>query len=93
MPRKLRKEAKISASATPVAEEDTAGKRKRGRKRKSAASEADTPGPKSKVRISEVQVGEDEQEADAQVAWTHEIQVEESGVAPEPWRAPVARMW
>jgi hypothetical protein len=93
------KEAKIFASATLEAEENTAGRKKRGWKRKTTTSRADAPKPKAKVaRISETQVTESEQEADASepkapVAWICERQVEEYEIAPEPWRAPVARMW
>jgi hypothetical protein len=76
-------------SATLEAEETTADKANRGRKRKSAVLEAEAPEPKAKVaRISKAPAP-----AGASVAQTSGTQVAEDEVVPEPWRAPVARMY
>ena len=70
-------EARAKRSAK---EKATAGKGKRSRKRKSPASEAGVLEPKTKVvRMSEAEP------ARALVAQMSEV--------PEPWRAPVARMY
>src|SRR5271170_6472850 len=90
------------ARAARAAKEVIKGKGKRGRKRKSAALEADEPeiesepevaraakqaingrGKRGRKRKSAAQE-EDEPEPDPEVARVIE--------APEPWRAPVARM-
>jgi hypothetical protein len=94
--RKAAKEAGKVASAIPEAEGATVGKNTLGRKRKSAALGTK---PAAKVaQISETQVAEVEQEGDAgeprnKVARTSNARVEEDGRMPEPWKAPVARMW
>jgi hypothetical protein len=94
--RKAAKEAGKVASAMPEAEGATVDKNTRGRKRKSAGLGTE---PAAKVaQISETQVAEVEQEGDAgeprdKVARTSNAQVEEDGRMPEPWKAPVARMW
>jgi hypothetical protein len=97
--RKTAKEAKKVASAIPEAEGAAIGMNTRGRKRKSAALGTEPAGPAAKVaQISETQVAEVEQEGDARglrdkVAQTSNARVEEDGRMPEPWKAPVARMW
>lgn len=74
---KEQKNAKKSATATPATDEAEAEKPRRGRKRKGRA-EGDMPEPKAKmVRTGGTEALEGEQEAGT----------------PEPWRAPVARMW
>ena len=101
---KAAKEAKKVASATPEAEEATAAKGKRGRKRKSPieadAPEADAPeadasesgkGKRGQKRKSPEEAGTPEPKA--KFTRMSEAQVEEDEIAPEPWRAPVARMW
>jgi len=80
-------------SATPEADgakadEATAAKAKRGRKRKSAGLEADAPEPNAKVaRMSKAL-----EPARASVVMSG-TPVAENEIAPEPWRAPVARMY
>jgi hypothetical protein len=97
--RKAAKEARKVASAILEAEGATVGKNTRGRKRKSAALGTEPAEPAAKVaQISETQVAEVEQEGDAgeardKVARTSNARVEEDGRMPEPWKAPVARMW
>lgn len=91
--KKAAREAKKVAKASPAAEA-TIGKKKRGRKRKSATLEADTPEPKAKVvRRSEGQLAEAEQEVGGLEPETAVPDVGEDEVPPEPWRAPVAKMW
>jgi hypothetical protein len=79
-------------SATSEAEEATADKVKRGRKRKSTMLEAE-PEPE-----------ELEPEPNAMIAWMNkapvpsrasviEAPIVEDEIVPEPWRAPVAKMW
>ena len=97
--REAKKAEKEAKKAAKEAEEAATGKKTRGRKRKSATTEADTPEPMVKVaRISETLAVEGEQEAgiperNIPLEWVCERQVEEDEVAPEPWRAPVARMY
>jgi hypothetical protein len=101
---KAAKEAKKVASATPEAEEATAAKGKRGRKRKSPieadAPEVDAPEvdasesgkrKRGQKRKSPEEAGTPEPKA--KFTRMSEAQVEEDEIAPEPWRAPVARMW
>jgi hypothetical protein len=66
------------------------GKAKRGRKRKSATTlEAEAPEPKAKMaRISKAPVP-----VRASAVLTSGTQVAEDNIVPEPWRAPVARMY
>jgi hypothetical protein len=89
LPKKLevRENAVGSAKVLRQRQEATADKAKRGRKRKSAAQEA--PEPKAKVaRISKAP-----EPASASVPQTSRTQVAEGEIAPESWRALVARMW
>jgi len=75
-------------SDTLEAEEDTAETARRGRKRKSAASD-DAPAPTNKMaRISNAP-----KPASALVMQASRTQIAEDEIAPEPQRAPVARMW
>ena len=78
-------------NATLEAEEATADKANRGRKRKSAAPEADAPEPKVKVaRMSKAPAPETARASVVQMSGTP---VAEDEIMPEPWRAPVARMY
>lgn len=77
--KKAAKEAKEVASATPEVEKATAGKKKLGRSKI------------TQKRKSPEEAGAPEPKA--KVARMSEAQVEEDEIAPEPWRAPVARMW
>jgi len=75
-------------SDTLEAEEDTAETARRGRKRKSAASD-DAPAPTNKMaRISNAP-----KPASVLVMQASRTQIAEDEIAPEPQRAPVARMW
>jgi hypothetical protein len=79
-------------SAISETEEATADKGKRGRKRKSTVLEAEQepeepePEPNAKmVRTSKAPV--------PSRASLIEIPITEDEIVPEPWRAPVAKMW
>jgi FtsZ-interacting cell division protein YlmF len=69
-------------SDTLEAEEDTAETARRGRKRKSATQEP--PEPSSKVARATVT---------ASVVQMSGTPIAEDEIVPEPWRAPVARMY
>jgi hypothetical protein len=69
-------------SSPPEAEEDTADTARRGRKRKSATQ--DPPEPSSKVARATVT---------ASVVQMSGTPIAEDEIVPEPWRAPVARMY
>ncbi|SLM36123.1 hypothetical protein LPUS_05564 [Lasallia pustulata] len=71
------------------AAKEAKGKGKRGRKRKSAALEADTPEPNAKV----VRMSEAPAPTRASVVQMSGTPVAEDEIVPEPWRAPVARMY
>lgn len=83
------KRSRKCKSATLEAEEATADKANGGRKRKSAAPEAEAPGRNAKVaRMSKAPAP-----ARASVVQMSGTPVAEDEIVPEPWRAPVARMW
>ena len=85
------KRSRKCKSATPEADEATADKAKRSRKRKSAVLEADAPEPKVKVaRMSKAPAPETARASVVQMSGTP---VAEDEIMPEPWRAPVARMY
>jgi hypothetical protein len=69
------------------AEEDTAGSARRGRKRKGAALDAPAPANK-KARISNAP-----KPASTLMRQASRTQIAEDEIVPEPWRAPVAKMW
>ncbi|KAF8848727.1 hypothetical protein BDZ45DRAFT_605460, partial [Acephala macrosclerotiorum] len=78
--------------ATPEAEEATADKVKRGRKRKStvleAEAEAEEPEPEPNPKMARTS------KAPALLrASVMETPIAEDEIVPEPWRAPVAKMW
>jgi len=75
--------------ADKEATKEAKGKGKRGRKRKSAALEADAPEPNAKV----VRMSEAPAPARASVVQMSGTPVAEDEIVPEPWRAPVARMY
>jgi hypothetical protein len=75
--------------ADKEAAKEAKGKGKRGRKRKSAALEADAPEPNAKV----VRMSEAPAPARASVVQMSGTPVAEDEIVPEPWRAPVARMY
>ena len=75
--------------ADKEAAKEAKGKGKRGRKRKSAALEADTPEPNAKV----VRMSEALAPTRASVVQMSGTPVAEDEIVPEPWRAPVARMY
>jgi hypothetical protein len=78
-------------SASPEADEVTTGKAKRGRKRKSAMPEVDASEPKAKVvRMSEAPAPAPARASVVQMSGT---QFAADEIVPEPWRAPVARMY
>jgi hypothetical protein len=82
------KEAQAKRAEKEAAKE-AKGKGKRGRKRKSDALRADAPEPNAKVaRMSEVPVP-----VRASVVQMSGTPVAEDKIVPEPWRAPVARMY
>jgi hypothetical protein len=74
-------------SGTLEVEEDTAETARRGRKRKSAA--LDAPEPTNKM----AQISNVPKTASALVMQASRTQIAEDEIAPEPLRAPVARMW
>jgi len=76
-------------SATPEADEATLDKAKRSRKRKSVVLEAEAPEPNAKVARMSKAPGP----ARASVVQMSGTPVAEDEVVPEPWRAPVARMY
>jgi hypothetical protein len=79
-----KKRGRKRKSSPPELEEDTAETARRGRKRKSAELEA--PEPTNKMaRISNAP-----KPASALVMQASRTQIAEDGIAPEPWRAPVA---
>ena len=75
--------------ANKEAAKEAKGKGKRGRKRKSAALVADASEPNAKV----VRMNEAPAPARALVVQMSGTPVAEDEIVPEPWRAPVARMW
>jgi hypothetical protein len=88
------KRGRKSKSSPPEAEEDTAETARRGRKRKSAVLEAEV----------EAEAEEPEPEPNAKMARTSkapapsrasvmQTPIAEDEIVPEPWRAPVAKMW
>ena len=76
-------------SAAPKVEEASVDEGKRGRKRKKAVAEADAPEPKVKV----VRISNALESARGLVVQMSETPVAEDEFVPEPWRAPVARMY
>ena len=82
--------------AEKEAAKEAKGKGKRGRKPKGAALEAEEAvadkGNRSRKRKSATPEP-DMPEPKAKVAQISGIQVMEDEIAPEPWRALVARMW
>jgi hypothetical protein len=81
------KRGRKSNSSPPEPGEDTAETARRGRKRKSAELEA--PEPKNKMaRISNAP-----KPASALVMQASRRQIAEDEIAPEPQRAPIAKMW
>jgi hypothetical protein len=70
-----------------TAEEDTAGSARRGRKRKSAALDVPAPANK-KARTSNAP-----KSASTLMRQASRTQIAEDEIVPEPWRAPVAKMW
>ena len=82
-----KKRGRKRKSSPPELEEDTAETARRGRKRKSAELEA--PEPTNKMaRISNAP-----KPASALVMQASRTQITEDEIDPEPWRAPVARMY
>jgi hypothetical protein len=76
-------------SGTPEADEGTADTARRSRKRKSAAQKA--PEPSNKVaRVSKAPAPAP---ATASVLQMSGTPIAEDEIVPEPWRAPVARMY
>jgi hypothetical protein len=75
--------------ADKEAAKEAKGKGKRGRKRKSTTLEADVPEPNTKV----VRMSEAPAPARASVVQMSGTPVAEDEIVPEPWRAPVARMY
>jgi hypothetical protein len=80
--------------ATPEAEE-AADKVKRGRKRKSAvleaeaeAEEAEEPEPEPKTKMARTNKAPAPSRASVM-----QTPIAEDEIVPEPWRAPVAKMW
>ncbi|TVY13330.1 hypothetical protein LARI1_G008576, partial [Lachnellula arida] len=80
-------EAEEDTAEENTAEEDTAGSARRGRKRKSAALDAPTLANK-KARISN-----GPKSASTLMRPASRIQIADDEIVPEPWRAPVAKMW
>jgi hypothetical protein len=80
-------EAEEDTTEEDAAEEDTIGSARRSKKRKSAALDAPAPANK-KGRISNVP-----KSASTLMSPASRIQIAEDEIVPEPWRAPVARMW
>jgi hypothetical protein len=74
-------------SAEEDTAEDIAGSARRGRKRKSAALDVPAPANK-KARISNVP-----KSASTLMRQASRTQIAEDEIVPEPWRAPVAKMW
>jgi hypothetical protein len=75
-------------SAGPEAEEATADKVKRGPKRKSTVLEAEEPEPEPNPKMARTS------KAPAlSRALVMETPIAEDKIVPEPWRAPVAKMW
>jgi hypothetical protein len=81
-------EARAKHANKEVAKE-AKGKSKYSRKRKSAILEADTPEPNTKV----VRMSKAPAPARASVVQMSRTPVAEDEIVPEPWRAPVARMY
>ena len=77
--KKAEKEAEEVASAIPEVEKATRGKKNLSRNKV------------TQKRMSPEEAGVPDLKA--KVARMNEAQVEEDEIAPEPWRAPVARMW
>jgi hypothetical protein len=80
-------EAEEDTAEEDTAEEDTAGSARRGRKRKSAALDVPAPANK-KARISNAP-----KSTSTLMRQASRIQIAEDEIVPEPWRAPVAKMW
>lgn len=82
-----RRRGRKSKSSLPEPEEDTAKTARRGQKRKSAEPEA--PEPTNKMtRMSNAH-----KPASALVMQASRTQIADDEIEPEPWRAPVARMY
>ena len=81
------KRGRKSKSSPPEAEEDTVETARRGRKRKSAELEA--PEPTNKM----ARMCNAPKPASALVMQASRSQIAEDEIVPEPWRAPVARMY
>jgi hypothetical protein len=81
------KRGRKSQSSPPEPEEDIVETPQRRRKRKSAELEA--PEPTSK----EAGISNAPKPASAVVIQARGTQIDEDRIEPEPWRAPVARMW
>ncbi len=79
-------------SATPEAEEATADMVKRGRKRKSSVLEAEAAAeePEPELNAKIVRTSKAPALSRASVS---ETLIAEDEIVPEPWRAPVAKMW
>jgi hypothetical protein len=69
-----------------TADGETAGSARRARKRKSAV--LDTPAPVNKARISNAP-----KPTSTLMRQASRTQIAEDEIVPEPWRAPVAKMW
>ena len=80
-------EAKEDTAEENTIEEDTTRSARRGRKRKSAALDAPAPANK-KARISNAP-----KSASTLMRQASRTQIAEDEIVPEPWRAPVAKMW
>jgi hypothetical protein len=80
-------EAEEDTAEEDAAEEDTVGSARRSKKRKSAALDAPAPANR-KARISNVP-----KSASTLMSPASRIQIAEDEIVPEPWRAPVAKMW
>ena len=78
-------------SATPEAEAATADKAKRGRKCKSVVLEAEAP--ELNIKVAQMSKAPVPETARASVVQMSGTPVAEDEIVPEPWRAPVARMY
>jgi hypothetical protein len=81
------KRGRKGKNSLPEQEDNTAEIARRGRKRKSA--EPKVPEPTSKI----VRTGNVPKPASALVIQASRTQIDEDEIVPEPWRAPVARMY
>jgi hypothetical protein len=77
---------------TPEAEEATADKVKRGRKRKSTVLEAE-PEPEEPEPEPNVKMARTSKAPVPSRASVMQTPIAEDEIVPEPWRAPVAKMW